>query len=66
MARGKEDPCKKLGEVNTLAGRDYKDYIWALRNLNIEITRGDIVGFIGSNGAGKSTLLKLISKIMAR
>ena len=65
MARGKEDPCKKLGEVNTLAGRDYKDYIWALRNLNIEINRGEIVGFIGSNGAGKSTLLKLISKITA-
>lgn len=35
----------------------------ALDNLSFSITKGQVVGFIGSNGAGKSTILKLISKI---
>ncbi len=36
---------------------------WALKNVNIAIKKGDVVGLIGANGAGKSTVLKLCSKI---
>jgi lipopolysaccharide transport system ATP-binding protein len=36
---------------------------WALKNINLEIEKGDIVGVMGANGAGKSTLLKIISKL---
>jgi lipopolysaccharide transport system ATP-binding protein len=36
---------------------------WALKNINLEIEKGDIVGVLGANGAGKSTLLKIISKL---
>ena len=34
------------------------------KNVDFEVKKGEVVGFIGSNGAGKSTLLKVIAGVM--
>lgn len=58
-----ENPYSKIGELNDRTTKGNSEYVWALKNINFAVNKGDILGVIGANGAGKSTLLKLLSKI---
>ncbi|MDD4718576.1 MAG: ABC transporter ATP-binding protein [Bacilli bacterium] len=41
-----------------------KSDFWALNEVEFDIKKGEVVGFVGSNGAGKSTLLKVVAGVM--
>ena len=49
-----------LLDGNGVRGTDF----WALRDINLTLNHGEVVGVIGSNGSGKSTLLRLMARVV--
>lgn len=51
--------------INALRGKRSNDreYVDALKGVNVEINHGERVGLVGLNGAGKSTILKVMAGI---
>jgi ABC-type polysaccharide/polyol phosphate transport system ATPase subunit len=41
----------------------HKEEIWAVKDINFEVSRGEALGIVGHNGAGKSTIIKILSGI---
>ncbi|MBP7088422.1 MAG: ABC transporter ATP-binding protein [Candidatus Omnitrophica bacterium] len=45
-------------------GKSVWENVWALKEVNFSIDKGETIGVIGENGSGKSTLLKLIAGML--
>ncbi|MEP0752684.1 ABC transporter ATP-binding protein [Trichocoleus sp. Lan] len=54
-----ERPVDRLKEL-LLPGKSRADEFWALRDINLEVPKGQALGIVGRNGSGKSTLLQII------
>jgi len=57
-------PSLKEYAIRWIKGQINYQELWALRNIDLEIRRGEVFGIIGPNGAGKSTLLKVVSRVL--
>jgi len=59
-----DKPIDRLKESLHPFKKQYHKDFYALKNINLEIKKGEVLGIVGVNGAGKSTLLKIISGVI--
>lgn len=52
--------CMQLIKLENISFRYEKEYV--LKNLNLEVQRGEFVVIMGENGSGKTTLLNILTK----
>ena len=57
-------PSIKEYAIHFMRGALSYEKLWALRDIDLTVRRGETVGIIGRNGAGKSTLLKVVSRVL--
>ena len=58
------DKANTIKERLIRLGKGKREEREILKDINLEIKKGEVVGLIGVNGSGKSTLLKLMTKII--
>lgn len=57
-------PSIKDYAIRKVKGRIEIDEFLALKNVSLDVRRGETLGIIGHNGAGKSTLLRLVARVL--
>lgn len=57
-------PVDRLLEALPFSGHRASKEFWALRDVNLSVERGEVLGVVGPNGSGKSTLLQIVSGIL--
>lgn len=63
MIYGMVDTLKSFFGIRPNTTELRRDEFWALKDINFELKKGEILGIIGSNGSGKSTLLRVLTGI---
>jgi lipopolysaccharide transport system ATP-binding protein len=57
-------PLDRLTEFLPFTNHHPPTEFWALRDVNLTVERGEVLGVVGPNGSGKSTLLQIVSGIL--
>ena len=57
-------PSLKEYAIHWMRGALSYEKLWALREIDLTVRKGETLGIVGRNGAGKSTLLKVISRVL--
>ncbi len=58
-------PIDRLLESWSITKRSYHTDHYALKDINLNISKGECIGIVGTNGSGKSTLLKIITGVVS-
>lgn len=57
-------PSDRFKEALNPMKKTYHDLFYALKDVNMQISKGEMIGFVGENGSGKSTMLKIITGVL--
>ena len=58
-------PFEKAIHLKKLSFRYAKDEPWVLKNIDLKLTKGSRIGFMGLTGSGKSTLFDIIMGLLS-
>src|SRR5262249_38740884 len=58
-----EDAPALLTSIARMRQRTKRSHLWAVRHLDLDVTKGETVGIIGRNGSGKTTTLRMLAGV---
>src|SRR5258708_34837948 len=55
-----------ITRVSKVFGEDTEKPFWALKEITVDIDRGEVVSVVGPSGCGKSTLMLMVAGLLSR